>query len=113
MPGYSDYASKNGLNYITGQIAQPALPAVFLALFTTAPSSDAGTGGTEVSGGSYARVQVAGTAATNNSTATSSNTLHFASTPAWITANMEVYDTTSGAPVGVVASTTTNTIVLA
>jgi hypothetical protein len=42
---------------------RPALPAVWMALFTTAPTSDAGTGGTEVSGTSYARVQVAGTGA--------------------------------------------------
>lgn len=33
----------------------------YLGLFTVAPTADAGTGGTEVSGGSYARVAIAST----------------------------------------------------
>ena len=82
------------MNYISGQLAEPALPAVWLALMT-AVDTDAGTGGTEVSGGSYARVQVAGTATTNATTASGNATLHFAATPAWIVAGMTVYDVTS------------------
>lgn len=111
MSGFSDYAAKSNLNWITGQIAAPSLPAVFLALFTAAPA-DSGSGGTEVSGGSYARIQIAGSAATNAATATSSNTLHFASTPAWISAGMSVYDVTTGEAVGTVSSTTGTTVVL-
>lgn len=84
MPGLSDYAAMNELNWLTGQVAMPALPSVFAALFTVAPTGDAGTGGTEVSGGSYARQQVAGTAVTNGTTAAGNAILHFASTPAWI-----------------------------
>jgi hypothetical protein len=102
--GMSDYEAQNVLNYVTGQLIVPALPAVYLALFTTAPTSDAGTGGTEVSGGSYARVQIAGSAATNNTTASGNATLHFASTPAWIVAGMSVRDVT--APSVIPASTT-------
>lgn len=55
--GKSTYLENLVLDWITGQTAMPALPTPWLALFTVAPS-DAG-GGTEVSGGSYARVNVA------------------------------------------------------
>lgn len=114
MSGLSDYTAKNLLNYVTGQTAEPALPAVWLALFTTAPT-DAGTGGTEVSGGSYARVQVAGTAATNNTTASGNATLHFASTPSWIVAGMSVTDQTAGSVIPAattVLSVTGTTVVM-
>lgn len=61
MAGLSDYSAGNVLAYLVGKTAMPALPSTFVALFTTAPTSDAGTGGTEVSGGSYARKSTAGT----------------------------------------------------
>src|SRR5258708_3830038 len=83
MSGTSDYASNALLNWVTGQKAMPALPAVWLALFT-AVGVDAGTGFTEVAGAGYARAQVAGTAVTNGTTAAGNPTLHFASVPAWI-----------------------------
>lgn len=60
MSGLSDYSSSNVLAYLTGKTAVPTLPSVWVALFTVAPTSDAGTGGTEVSGGSYARKSTAG-----------------------------------------------------
>jgi hypothetical protein len=94
MSGLSDYSAKSLLNFLTGQKAMAALPAVFLALMT-AVDTDAGTGGTEVSGGAYARVQVAGSGTTNGSTTTSSAVLHFASVPAWITVGMTVYNATT------------------
>lgn len=114
MPGYSDYTAQAELNWVTGQVAMPALPAVFLALFTTAPTSNAGTGGTEVSGGSYARVQVAGTATTNGTTASGNATLHFASTPSWIVAGMTIRDITtpSAIPAGTTVLSTTGTTVV-
>ena len=43
MPGYGDYTAESVLNWITGQIPMPALPSVWLALFTVAPTADAGT----------------------------------------------------------------------
>ena len=51
-----------------------ALASRYLGLFTAAPSADAGTGGTEVSGTGCARVQVAGalTAAAAFTTASTS-----------------------------------------
>lgn len=107
MSGLSDYTAKNLLNYITGQTAEPALPAVWLGLMT-AVDTDAGTGGTEVSGGAYARVQVAGTAATNATTAAANATLHFASTPSWVVAGMSVADIT--APSVIPAATTVSSV---
>jgi hypothetical protein len=103
MSGFSDYSAQNVLNWLTGQAAMPSRPAVWLALFTTAPI-DAGSGGTEVSGGAYARVQVAGTATTNNTTANGNATLNFAATPSWIVVGMSITDTT--APSVIPANTT-------
>lgn len=61
MPGMTDYSATNWLGYITGKTAMPALPQAFIALFTTAPTSDSGiTGAVEVSGGSYARQPTTG-----------------------------------------------------
>lgn len=61
MPGMTDYAAKNWLDYITGKTAMPALPTAYLGLFTTAPTSDSGvTGAVEVAGGSYARQSTVG-----------------------------------------------------
>lgn len=94
MTGLSDYSAKAMLNHITGSAAIFALPAVFLALFT-AVGSDAGSGFTEVAGNGYARAQVSGTVATNATTASGNNILHFASTPNWVVAGMLVYNSTT------------------
>jgi hypothetical protein len=113
MTGLTNYSADNVLNYITGQIAMPSLPAVYLALFT-AVGTDAGTGFTEVStsGTAYARVQVAGSLVTNAATATSSPTISASSVPAWVVAGMSVYDATNGNLIGTVLSTTGTTITL-
>jgi hypothetical protein len=80
--GLSDYSSANILNYITGQLIVPALPAVWMALFTTAPTSDAGTGGTEVpTTNGYARQQVAGQLAAASAATT---VITFGATPSYI-----------------------------
>ena len=115
MPGLSDYMAEAATNLVTGQAGAPALAARYLALFTTMPTSDAGTGGTEVSGGGYARPQIAGSATTNNTTASGNATLHFASTPAWIVAGMTVTDTTSSSVIPAattVLSVTGTTVVM-
>jgi hypothetical protein len=57
----SDYLENELLDHVLGNAAYSAPATVYVALFTSAPT-DAG-GGTEVSGGSYARVAV-----TNNDT---------------------------------------------
>lgn len=86
MSGFSDLAAKNTLSLYTGQ-GQAALPAaIYLALFTGAPTTDSNTStATEVSGGSYARQQVAGSLACTAVTASTTITLS-ANAPAWLTA---------------------------
>lgn len=61
MPGMSRYAAQKTLEWSVGKTAMPSLPSGHLALFTTLPADD-GTGGVEVTGGSYARVSFAGAA---------------------------------------------------
>lgn len=113
MTGLTNYTANNELNYVTGQQPQPALPAVWLGLFTGV-GTDAGSGFTEVSGNGYARTQVGGSAVTNGTTASGNNTLHFASTPAWIVAGMAIYDVTAPSVVTglTVLSTTGTTVVM-
>jgi hypothetical protein len=95
MPGFSDYSAQAVLNWESGQAAMPALASRFLGLFTTMPTSNAGTGGVEVSGVNYARVQVAGAIASSAATAAGVAVLTFASVPAWVAAGMTVTDTTA------------------
>jgi len=54
----SNYAEGEIIKHIfrTGSFTKPT--SLYVALFTTMPDKESGTGGTEVSGGSYARVQV-------------------------------------------------------
>lgn len=56
MAGKSDYLENKVLNYIFNGGAFSAPATVYVGLYTSAPT-DAG-GGTEVSGGSYARVAI-------------------------------------------------------
>lgn len=76
MAGFSDYAENKILDHIVGKTSF-TMPTAYLALFTTAPT-DAG-GGTEVSGGSYARVTTAGAdwGAASGGANTNANTLTF------------------------------------
>src|SRR5258708_39724689 len=53
--GQADYLNSAILNWLKGTAFLSAPATTYVALFTTAPTSDAGTGGTEVSGGAYAR----------------------------------------------------------
>jgi len=61
MAGKSDYLENKVLDFLLGGVSFTPPATVYIALFTVAPT-DAG-GGTEVSGGGYARVAV-----TNNTT---------------------------------------------
>lgn len=84
MTGLTDYSAQNLLNYIVGKTAVPTLPTVYVALFT-AVGVDAGTGFTEVSGGSYARVATTGST-WNASSGTTPSTISNASTITFPTA---------------------------
>lgn len=57
MASFSDYLENKVLDHVVGKTAY-TMPTVHVALFTAAPT-DAG-GGTEVTGGSYARVATTG-----------------------------------------------------
>src|SRR5260221_1414981 len=57
MAGKSTYLEDKMLNWMKGTAFGAAPATVYVALFTTAPADD-GTGGTEVSGGSYARAAI-------------------------------------------------------
>ena len=54
MTGFTDRVSRGILDHITGKAAIFSLPTAYIALFTAA-GTDAGSGFTEVTGGSYAR----------------------------------------------------------
>lgn len=58
----ADFLENAVLNWWLGNVASAPPATVYIALFNTTPGDD-GTGGVEVSGGSYARVAV-----TNNTT---------------------------------------------
>jgi hypothetical protein len=101
MTGLTDYTADAQLNWITGSIAMPPLPAVFMALFT-AVGNDSGAGFTEVptAGTGYARAQVAGTLTASAVTAAGSPTLTFAAAvPAWIVPGMRIFDHNSAAAI--------------
>lgn len=114
MSGLSDYAAQATLDWESGRAPMPSIASRFLALFTTAPTADAGTGGTEVSGGSYARVQVAGavTAAGAISTGASTITMPNISGSPWVVPGMNVYDLTNNKQIGTVLSWVGTTLTL-
>ena len=110
MAGLTDYGTLASMNYWTGGLVMPVLPAgEWLGLCTTAPTSDTGSlatnGATEVTGGSYARVQVAGSLTAASATG---STITFSSLPSWVTVGMQVLDITTPAHV---PSSTTVTII--
>lgn len=119
MSGLSDYVAKNQLAYCAGQSPFPTANSVFLALMT-AVDTDGGSGGTEVTGGSYARVQVAGQlTAASTIVGGTSTTITLASTaPAWLLAlgtngsGCNVFDVTSNKQIGTVSTISGTTVTL-
>jgi len=57
MAGKTDYTENNLRNFIFRGVTFPVPAALYVGLFTTAPAEN-GSGGVEVTGGSYARVSV-------------------------------------------------------
>ena len=118
MPGFSDFIAESGVNYMAGVAPFPGATARFLALFTTAPA-DNGTGGVEVSGSGYSRVQIAGTVAATGSWVAGAGSIAMNSNPGWIVAGMTVFDSTlggtaggTGAIIGVVSTYIAGSLVL-
>ena len=93
----SDYLENKLLDHSFGKTAY-TMPTVYLALFTTA-TNDA-TGGTEVSGGSYARKSTAGAdwSAASAGAITNANALEFIqATASWGTVtHFATYDAPTG-----------------
>ena len=76
MAGFSDYLEDKVLDHVFGGNAYTAPTTLYAALYTVAPS-DTG-GGTEVSGGAYARQTAAFTVSgTNPTTATNSAAIEY------------------------------------
>ena len=76
MSGFSDYLEDKVLDHVFGGNAHTAPTTLYAALYTVAPS-DTG-GGTEVSGGAYARQTAAFTVSgTNPTTATNSAAIEY------------------------------------
>src|SRR5215469_10223213 len=81
MATISTYLADKLLDHSTGKTSY-TMPTVYVGLYTTNPTMPAGTGGTEVTGGSYARVALnPGTnmgAAASGSTTNSGGAITFA-----------------------------------
>lgn len=120
MTGLTDYTAFAELNFLAGRAPQPALPEVWMALFTVV-GTDAGTGFTEPTGDAYARTQVAGQLSAGAAFTTGDNEITLDTTaPAWLLAlgttgsGVNVYDLTVVPPafVGTVLSIATDTVTL-
>lgn len=82
MANLSTYLSDKLLDHAMGSTSY-TMPTVYLALFTTNPTMPAGTGGVEVSGGSYARVNISSDWAAASAESKSNNvTITFATASA-------------------------------
>jgi hypothetical protein len=101
MAGKSDYLENAILNHILSGTTYTPAATTYIALFTVAPV-DAGTGGTEVTGGSYARVSVTNNAtnwpAASGGSKSNGTTITFpAATGTWGTVvTFGIYDASSG-----------------
>jgi hypothetical protein len=107
----SDFLAQSSLDFMSGRAPMPSIGNRFLALFTAAPS-DAGSGGTEVTGGSYARQQVAGAVAATASFTTGSPNITMTTNPGWVVSGMNVYDLTNGFQIGTVLTYVGTALVL-
>lgn len=94
MANITTYLENKLLDHSLGSTAY-TMPTCYLALFTTNPTLPAGTGGVEVSGGSYARLAT-GTnfaAAASGSKTTNANLIFVTATADWGTiTGVGVYD---------------------
>lgn len=102
MTGFTDRTSQGILNHITGKSALYSIPTAYIGLFITA-GTDAGTGFTEVTGGSYARKSTVAAdwgaaSGTSPSTITNAVTLSFVTATAdWgIVVAWGLFDAVSG-----------------
>ena len=77
MANISTYAADKLLDHLLGKTSF-TMPTVYVGLYTTNPTMPAGTGGTEVSGGAYARQALSpNTAAAASGSASSNASISF------------------------------------
>lgn len=112
MSGFSDYLAQAATNWATGNRGMPALGNRFLALYTTAPTGDSGSGAVEVSGGAYARVQIAGAVAATAAWTTATPNITMTTNPGWVVPGMNVYDATNSQQIGTVSTYVGTALVL-
>lgn len=95
MSGFSDYLENEIIDHVFAGAAYTAPASLYIGLYISAPS-DAG-GGTEVSGGSYARESVTFTTAASGATSNSANVEFATATANWGTiTHAAVFDAVSG-----------------
>lgn len=92
MGSKTDYLENKVLDHILG-VAAYTQPTIYVALFTSSPT-EAG-GGTEVTGGSYAR-QAASFGAASGGAASNSGAITFSSMPACTVVGFALMDAASG-----------------
>ena len=91
MAAMSDYLENALVNAVLRNTSYTSVATVYAALYTTA-TDDAG-GGTEASGGSYARTSIAFAAPSNGVTSNSGTVTFPTATASWGTAtHMAIYD---------------------
>lgn len=101
----TNYLENKLLDHFLGTTAYTMPTPVYVALFTVAPG-DAG-GGTEVTGGSYARQTAAFTAASSGATSNSAN-IDFTGMPAATTVAIALFDASTSGNMLVHGTLTTN-----
>ena len=101
----TNYLENKLLDHFLGTTAYTMPTPVYVALFTVAPG-DAG-GGTEVTGGSYARQTAAFTAASSGATSNSGN-IDFTGMPAATTVAIAIFDASTSGNMLVHGTLTTN-----
>jgi hypothetical protein len=101
----TNYLENKLLDHFLGTTSYTMPSPVYVALFTAAPG-DAG-GGTEVTGGSYARQTAAFTAASSGATSNSAN-IDFTGMPAATTVAIAIFDASTSGNMLVHGTLTTN-----
>lgn len=95
MGALSDYLENKLLDHVLRNVAYTSPTTIYVALFTSAPS-DAG-GGTEVSGGGYARQAVTFSAASGGATSNSADVTFPTATANWGTiTHIGLFDASTG-----------------
>lgn len=95
MASMSDYLENKVIDHVNGTAAYTSPSTVYVALFTS-PTSDSG-GGTEVSGGSYARQSITFGPASSGTAVSNVNIVFPKATAAWgVITHAAIMDAASG-----------------